>query len=285
MNLRSLTTVLLLIAIIALGGVFGEMTDWGRAFSQRVTPPKVAPGAAKEAALLPPFRLAFDDATSHKLMVERPLFSPTRAAAPPAVAPVAAAPTMQRGKYILTGAIVAADVRAAYLREVAGNKSHSIKQGDMLPDGYRIELVEARKVVLRFNNETEELEVQSGPRVATAGSPAAAPQGFVAPLSPYSSTIDRPIAAASGLPPVPGIPGISAPVAGVQPQPGIYPPGVVPPAAVAPQGVATGTPGFPTPQGVVPPAQSLPTTPAQPGTPASTDANPPARRRMWQNAQ
>jgi hypothetical protein len=184
---------------------------------------------------------------------------------------------MQRGKYVLTGAIVATDVRAAYLREVAGNKSHSVKQGDTLPDGYRVEIVEARKVVLRFNNDTEELEVQSSRPTRVAGSPGA-PQGIVQPLSPYTTTIDRPVVAGTpGVPPVPGL-------LGVTPQPGIFPPGV------PPQGVATGTPGFPVPAGVVPPpvpptvpAAAVPAQPTTPGQP--TDANPPLRRRMWQNAQ
>jgi hypothetical protein len=282
MNLRTLATVVLLLVLAGLAAAFGYLTRWGDAFGERLPPPRVAPGAAKEAALLPAYKLAFEEASTHKLMVERPLFTPTRAPAPPAAAPVAAAPTMQRGKYVLTGAIIAADVRAAYLREVAGNKSHSVKQGDTLPDGYRVELVEARRVVLRFNNDSEDVELQTSGTAPRPGAPIQ--QAIVQPLSPYTTTIDRP-QGTPGVPPVPGIPGLPGVpgVAGVTPQPGIYPPGVFPPGAV-PQGVATSTPGFPVPQPAVP-AAVPPAAPAAPTTSAPADAANPPRRRMWQNAQ
>jgi hypothetical protein len=283
--LRTWVTLSLAGVIAMLIGLFLWQTNWGRELKPRVDPPRVAAGATRSADLLPRHKIEFDDPTTHRNVLERPLFTPTRALAPPPPPPAPNVPTMQRGKYQLTGAIVAGDVKAAYLREVASGRSHTIRQGDQLPDGYRVELVEARRVTLRFNEDTEQIEVQSGPArpggLPGVGGAGAVATTYVPPASPYTTTIDRP--AILGGANVAGLP------------PGVYPPGVTPP-----QGVPTGTPGFPVPQGASPPAvpgltpapqAAVPVPAVPPATnPAAPAAagdpnNPPPRRRMWQNAQ
>jgi hypothetical protein len=267
---QALVTAVLGLSVLALGTAIGLETDWGTAVGRAVTVEKVPAGAVKEARLLPPFKLP-EVATAYREMADRPAFTPTRRPAPPPV-PVATAPSMPRGKYTLTGAIVAGDVRAAYLREVATGKSLTVKQGDLLA-GVRVDLVEPRRVVLRMGEETETLDLVSAssggarpPGAAAAPPPVAA---AAIPTSPYQQTLGgpavapKPAIAHPGNPPAPGAPG--APVANA--------PLPVPQAPV-------GTPAVAMPPGI--PGVSQPVvTPTQ--TPPPADGT--SRRRAWQNAQ
>lgn len=186
------------------------------------------PATVAEARLLPPFVLPPEGQTPRD-SVERPLFVPTRRPAPPA--PAATASTMKRGQYVLTGVTITPEAAFAFLREVAGGKTHSVRKGTQL-SGMTVETVEPRRVVLRQGEEAEDLRlaVLSPPKSAQAA----------APVGPGS------------VPPAPGsMPGVP----GVAPNP--PKPSVPAPAAPASAGAAPpvpnaqAVPGAPTPRAPV----------------------------------
>lgn len=204
------TIVVLLVGVIALEHFFGGV-DAGE--GARV------PAKVVEAKLLPAFTLP-PEAQVAPETTARPLFVPTRRPAPPAAA--AAASTMKRGQFVLTGVTVTPDAAFAFLREVAGGKTKSVRKGEKVNE-LTVETVEPRRVVLRQGEETEELalNIQVPARVATAPVPSA------------------------GVPPAPGtMPPAEAAVA----------------AAKAAAGAGTLPPGFPGAPGTVP--QAAPGTPA-----------------------
>jgi hypothetical protein len=286
MNLRmhQLTTLVLLGAIGGVGFWLGERTQWGNNLSAKVVVPPVPEPQPTEARLLPGYQLLPPTQTAETAFMpiqERTLFSPSRALAPPPAVPVPPAPTMRKGQFVLTGAIVAGEIKVAYLRELSANKTISVRQGEAV-NGITIAEIEPRKVVLKQFDDSEELLLNIGQAAKFA--PAIA---MPAPI---------PVAAAPGMiPGMPSIPGQPAPgfpqmppqigaapgqpfnpvFAGVQPPVPLYPQAPIPvpgqPASGQPQGAAAAA-------GVAAPGQPAAGQPAEP-------ENPRARRRMWQNAQ
>ena len=225
-----------------------------------------APAKIADAKLLPPYALA-PEAEAAPETVARPLFVPTRRPSPPAA--VAAAATMKKGQFVLTGVMVTPEMSFAYLKEVANGKTQSVKRGTAV-NGITVDLVEGRRVVLKQGDEVEELAlaIQVPSRIANVpGQPPPQPG-----LPPASS---GPMPPPGGVPMVPGtfqpaVPNVSATqnASGVPPAPTM--PGV--PVAAAPAGVNPPATG-PQPT-TAPAAQSLP----QPNQPSG-------RRRPWINAQ
>ena len=223
-----------------------------------------APAKIADAKLLPPYALA-PEAEAAPETVARPLFVPTRRPSPPAA--VAAAATMRKGQFVLTGVTITPEMSFAYLKEVANGKTQSIKRGAEV-NGITVDVVEGRRVVLKQGDEVEELAlaIQVPPRTAnTPGQPPALPQ------PPSSGPMPPP----GGVPMVPGtflpaVPNVSATqnANGVPPAPTM--PGL--PVAATPGGVNLPAAG-PQPA-AAPAAQSLP----QPNQPSG-------RRRPWINAQ
>ena len=129
-----------------------------------------APARIVEAKLLPPFTLSAEAAAGAET-VARPLFVPTRRPSPPAAS--AAAQTMRRGQFVLTGISIAQDAAFAFLRESSSGKTHSVRKGASV-NGLTVDKVEPRRVVLRMGEELEELslQIQAPARVAAAPAPA-----------------------------------------------------------------------------------------------------------------
>jgi hypothetical protein len=203
-----------------------------------------APAKVVEAKLLPAFSLP-EEAQPVPETVARPLFVPTRRTSPPAAS--AAVATMKKGQFVLTGVTVTPEVSFAFLKEVAGGKTHSVKKGSQI-NGITVEAVEPRRVVMKQGEETEDLSlnIQVPARMAASAAPTGA------------------VPAAPGAPPVP-------------PRPATAPP---------PPGTAAPVPGMPAPQAgasaaapapAPAPASALPT----PVVPAPATG----RRRPWINAQ
>lgn len=208
--------------------------------------PSRAPAKVAEVKFLPPFSLP-PDAQPQPETVARPLFVPTRRPSPPAA--VAAASSMKKGQFVLTGVTVTPEIAFAFLKEVAGGKTHSVRKGSQV-NGITVETVEPRRVVLKQGEESEDLplNIQAPAKVAAAP----APTGAVPP--------------APGVPAPAGVPG-AAGAAAAPPRPATAPP---------PPGTAMPAPGAAATAGTVPGA-----TPQTPALPAPA----PGRRRPWINAQ
>jgi general secretion pathway protein N len=227
------------------------------------------PAKLADAKLLPPYALP-PEAQAAPETVARPLFVPTRRPSPPAAAATVA--LMRKGQFVLTGITITPEMSFAYLKEVANGKTQTIKRGAAV-NGMTVDVVEARRVVLKQGEESEELALatQVPPRVATA--PAQPPQPGQPGLPPGMPGFGAPPTAGAAMAPgtlpvpsnTPAGPGVQT-AFGVPPAPGMPPaPGTAPPLAGAPNPGATG----PTPPAA---AQSMPTQPS-------------GRRRPWINAQ
>lgn len=153
-----------------------------------------APAKVADARMLPPFSLPAAEQVAPET-AERPLFTPTRRQAPPAATVQA---TMRKGQFVLTGVTVSQEASFAFLREVASGKTKSVRMGAEV-NGLRVEAVEARRVVLRQGEETEDLllAIQSPPKSATPP-----PGAGAAPGAPGAPNIFAP-----GGVPLPGAPG------------------------------------------------------------------------------
>jgi hypothetical protein len=222
----------------------GYETHWGRSVTRDAPVPAATAPQPLAVALLPEYRID-GGVDARKETVERVLFNPTRRPAPPA-APAAAATAMQRGQYTLTGTTVVGNVATAFLREVNGGKSRSVRRGETLGNVIVAD-VKPDYVRLTQGDEFEDLRlkiaagpkttVQPPPPVAAAPQPAqvaqqpAAPNATAAAAAPTSNVAEllanrrraaRAAAAAAGgsnggapQPPAPGV-APAAPVPGPQ---------------------------------------------------------------------
>ena len=228
-----------------------------------------APAKVADAKLLPPYALA-PEAEAAPETVARPLFVPTRRPSPAAT--VASAPQMRKGQFVLTGITLTPEMSFAYLKEIANGKTQSVKRGAAV-NGITVDVVEARRVVLKQGDEMEELALATQVPPRPANAPAMPP-----------------------VPGQPGMPGVTAPPPGGAPMvPGTFQPAQV---TTVPAPGATAANG-------VPPAPVMPPIPGGPAPASVAGANPPAagaqpaaaaqsmpqpnqssgRRRPWINAQ
>jgi hypothetical protein len=255
-----------LIPLVALAVLLAVETDGGRALNRLPEPAPVIEPKPVVAALLPEYRID-GGLESHSETVSRTLFNPTRRPAP-AIASDGARRQMTRGQFVLTGTAVAGERHIAFLKEVAGNKSRVVRQGEQL-NGLTVASVTADRVKLTLGDESEELvlKVAAGPKTTTQPAPAAAvpPPGGTAPggtapapVTPLPGAV-RPVEApAADLPRVP-VGRRVAPAGG---------PASAFPAAAEPASTPAAAPA-PT-QGTTNPAGSSPT-PAAGQAPASAD--------------
>lgn len=171
-----------------------------------VTPMKVTPIVLLSELGLPPLE-------TYKETTARPLFTPTRQPAPPALPVTAMAapkPAMKRGQFMLVGVTITKDKNIALLREVAGGKTVRAERGQVI-NGLTVEKVEPEKVTLRFEGETEEvvLKIATGPRLP----PTPQPQTFLPnPAVPNQLVPNQPV-------PQPGQPMPVQPLQPAPPQP------------------------------------------------------------------
>ena len=186
-----------LLPLVVLAALIGWETDWGREVETPAPAPEAVTPKPVVAVLLPEYEIVGGVATRTET-VQRTLFNPTRRPAPP-VAPEGAANRLQRGQFALTGTMQVDGKSTAFLREVAGNRSRRVQQGESI-NGMLVAEVKPDRVKLTMGDESEELmlKVASNPRptvqppVAALGAP---------PTIPGAAQ-----AAAAQLPP-PGTPG------------------------------------------------------------------------------
>jgi hypothetical protein len=175
-----------LIPFAALALLLGIETDWGRGIDRLPGPAPTIEPKPIAAALLPEYRVE-GGLETHTETVSRTLFNPTRRPAPtPAVE--AARVSMPKGRFVLMGTAVAGERHIAFLKEVAGGKSHVVKQGEQI-NGVLVATVSADRVKFTQGDDSEELVLKAapGPKTTTQPAPpvppnAAPPQGGIASL-------------------------------------------------------------------------------------------------------
>ncbi len=220
--------------VLALGVLLGAELGWGRRVHRLPEPGPALEARPVTPALLPEYKIE-GGLAGRVETVSRTLFNPTRRPAPTAVAD-AGRPQLQRGQFVLTGTSLAGDRGIAFLKEVAGGKSRTVRQGEQV-NGMLVAEVKSDRVRLTLGGDSEELvlKVASGPRTTAAPAPpvAANPLGAAPPApqlgTPSATQPDQlleqrrraaraPTETAPPAPPVPGrstlLPGSPQPAAG-----------------------------------------------------------------------
>ena len=133
-------------------------------------------------AVLPDYKPDASPET-HKDIVNRTLFNPTRRPAPAAVAEVAK-PKLQRGQFALSGTLVVDGKATAFLRETAGGRFRRVAQGETI-NGMVVSEIKTDRVRLSLGDESEDviLKVAVGPRTTVQPVVVAVPQGSGAALA------------------------------------------------------------------------------------------------------
>lgn len=177
---------------LALAGVIGLELDWGRRIYPSVPVPKPTPAARVDYPIQPEFALlpleqGFAETTA------RPVFTSVRRPPPPPAPPK---PAMQKGQFVLLGALITKDKSIVLLRDVATGKATRVEQGKEIK-GIKVAKVYPEKVVLTQYDDTEELVLKIQPLSKS-----------VAPVKPVQAPQPVPQAAA-------GTPSNNAPSAAV----------------------------------------------------------------------
>jgi len=90
----------------------------------------------------------------------------------------AARPQLQRGQFVLTGTSLAGERSIAFLKEVAGGKSRTVRQGEQI-NGMLVAEVKPDRVRLTLGGDSEDLvlKVAGGPRTTAGPAPTAVAPG------------------------------------------------------------------------------------------------------------
>jgi len=214
-----LAFVLSVVAAILVVVIIAEASLGDSLWSGKTAPTTKAPAAA-DAKLVPPVAVVVPD-QAYPETASRPLFTPTRRPAPAAPS---VANTMTKGQFTLMGVIAVGNQRTALLREKSGGKVHRVERGKEI-NGLTLSAVENDQVTLAQGGDQEvlTLQVQKGPAVAAAPSPASSgPFGPAAPLAGQPMAGGVPPAPGQAAAPVPGRPGPAQPAI-AQPQPNAPP--------------------------------------------------------------
>jgi hypothetical protein len=170
----------------------GYETDWGRDVDRETQSPTATAPQPVAVALLPEYRID-GGVEARKETVDRVLFNPTRRPAPPASQSAGSNSPMQQGAYALTGTTVVGNVATAFLREVKGGKSHTVRQGETL-NGVVVAEVKADHVRLKQGDAVEDLQLKI----------AGGPKSTVQMAAPTPGVLGRPTASPPGAPPAGG---------------------------------------------------------------------------------
>jgi hypothetical protein len=181
-----------IVPMLVLGVLLGIELGWGRQVHRLPEPAPALEPRPVTPALLPEYKIE-GGLAGRAETVNRTLFNPTRRPAPAAVAEVARS-QMPRGKFVLTGTSLAGERSIAFLKEVAGGKARTVRQGEQI-DGMLVAEVKADRVRLTLGSDSEELvlKVAAGPKTTVNPTP---PAGVTNPV---------------GAPPQVGVPSGAAP--------------------------------------------------------------------------
>ncbi len=159
-----------LVPVLALGVLLGIELGWGRQVHRLPEPAPVLEARPVTPALLPEYKIE-GGVAGHAETVNRTLFNPTRRSAPIVVAD-AGRSQLQRGQFVLTGTSLAGERSIAFLKEVAGGKSRTVRQGEQI-NGLLVAEVKSDRVRLTLGGDSEELvlKIAVGPKPAVAPIP------------------------------------------------------------------------------------------------------------------
>lgn len=182
------------LAYFALAGAIGLELDWGRRIHPSLPVQTPTPAARadyliqSEFALLP-LEQGFAETTG------RPAFTPVRRPPPPPAPPK---PAMQKGQFILLGALITKDKSIALLRDVVTGKATRVEQGKEIK-GITVSNIYPEKVTLTQYDDTEELvlKIQMQTRQPAAPKPLATPTA--APTQANPQPASQPVASAPPL--------------------------------------------------------------------------------------
>lgn len=180
----------------ALAGAVGLELDWGRRIQPSLPVPEPTSAARGDYPVQPEFSLlpleqGFVETTA------RPVFVPVRRPPPPPAPPEPPKPMMQKGQFVLLGALITKDKSIALLREVATGKATRVEQGKEIK-GITVSNVLPEKVTLTQYDDSEDLvlKIKSLPKP-----PVAIPERPVPPsAAPQSPTPQSPAGAAPAVP-------------------------------------------------------------------------------------
>ena len=180
-----------LLPSLALAVLLGFEIDWGRRMHRLPDPPPAIEARPLSPALLPEYKID-GGLPARSETVNRTLFNPTRRPAP-ALAADSGKKQLQRGQFLLTGTTVAGDRSIAFLKEVAGGKSRTVRQGELI-NGMLVAEVKPDRVKLTLGDEFEDLilKVAVGPRTTIAPPPPVAAAAPSAPAPAAPSTPQTP---------------------------------------------------------------------------------------------
>src|SRR5437667_5207249 len=169
-SLRGNAVLWWLVPVALLAALVGWEIDWGRRVHYLPDPPATIEPKPVTPALLPEYQIDGGIA-AHPETVSRTLFNPTRRAAP-VLATESGQKQFKSGQFVLTGTTVAGDRAIAFLKEVAGGKSRTVRQGDQI-NGMKVAQVTPDRVTLTLGDESEELvlKVAPGPKMTLAPPP------------------------------------------------------------------------------------------------------------------
>lgn len=156
------------LAYLALAGAIGLELDWGRRIHPSLPIRKPTPAARVDYPIQPEFTLlpleqGFAETAT------RPVFTSARRPPPPPAPPAPPKPAMQKGQFVLLGALITKDKSIALLREVATGKATRVEQGKEIK-GITVANVLPEKVTLTQYDDSEELvlKIQLSPKPLAA---------------------------------------------------------------------------------------------------------------------
>src|SRR5450755_1139150 len=157
--------------LLVLGVLLGVELGWGRQVHRLPEPAPAVEARAVTPALLPEYKVE-GGLAGRAETVNRTLFNPTRRPAPVAVAD-AGRSQIKTGQFILTGTSLAGDRSIAFLKEVAGGKFRTVRQGEQI-NGMLVAEVKPDRVRLTLGGDSEELvlKVAAGPKTTVPTPPA-----------------------------------------------------------------------------------------------------------------
>jgi hypothetical protein len=197
--------------LLALGVLLGIELGWGRQVHRLPEPAPLIEARAVTPALLPEYKVE-GGLAGRSETVSRTLFNPTRRPAPVAVAD-AGRQQIRPGQFILTGTSLAGDRNIAFLKEVAGGKARTVRQGEQI-NGMLVAEVKPDRIRFTLGGDSEELvlKVAAGPKTTVptpppGGAPNApgnAPQAAATAAAPPVVPAPSRSSLVNGLPPAAG---------------------------------------------------------------------------------
>lgn len=178
---------LLIATAVALAAALGFETDWGAALSAPPPAQQSVSGKHDNATVLPDFRMN-SEAGTYAQISERPLLNPTRKPAPTQLVQAAIEPPkpqVRRGLYQLIGVLDLGNVKVAQVRELASNRTKSVREGDSLQE-MTVKKVDATQVTLAFQGETDVLELAKFTASGRVPQPPAPPPPMQPPPQPVA---------------------------------------------------------------------------------------------------